>query len=270
MPTVVANGITMHFQRVASGRRDGEHGHRTVVFVHGLGIDSLASFYFRLAAPMSAAGYDVIAYDLRGHGRSDRPPTSYTVGAFVDDLAALLGELGECEPVHLVGNSFGGTVAFSFALAHPELTASVTLIESEPATAPWSRKIAAEIARAADQLPREEVIADIIRDHGRYGVRLAKSFLHHLATTTTATDLPAGQLLSHEQVISVRCPVLGIFGGKGFFTDESPLSGIPTATTVVVPDQSHFILVDAPGAIVDVLVPWLAAHEPTALAEVRS
>lgn len=270
MPTVTANGLRMHFQRIA-GTRDGER-RPTVVFVHGLGIDSLASFYFRLAFPVSAAGFDVIAYDLRGHGRSERPPTSYTLGAFVADLGALLDELGEERPVHVVGNSFGGSVAFSYALARPHQVASVTLIESEPATESWSRKMASEIARAADQLPRAEVIDDITRDHGPYGVRLAKSFLDHLNTTTTASDLPHNQLLSREEISSVRCPVLGIFGAKGFFVDEAEtlLSPVPNATTAIIPDQSHFILVEAPGMVLDVLLPWLAEQQPADLAEVPS
>jgi len=71
MADVVANGVRHHVQRFGKGER-------TVVFIHGLVMDNLSSFYFTLANPI-AETCDVICYDLRGHGMSERPPTGYTV-----------------------------------------------------------------------------------------------------------------------------------------------------------------------------------------------
>src|SRR5258706_10835045 len=110
MADVVANGVRHHVQRLGSPRPDG----RTVVFVHGLVMDNLSSFYFTLANPI-AAGAEVILYDLRGHGMSERPPRGYAVADLVADLAALLDALSIDHPVDLVGNSFGGLVALAFA-----------------------------------------------------------------------------------------------------------------------------------------------------------
>ena len=62
----------------------------TVALVHGLLTDSLASYYFTLAPGLVAAGWDVVLYDLRGHGRSSRPAQGYELDDFVDDLEAVL------------------------------------------------------------------------------------------------------------------------------------------------------------------------------------
>lgn len=70
MPDICANGARFHMQWLGS-----KAGVKvpTVVFVHGLVIDNLASFYYTLAGPVVSAGARAILYDLRGHGRSCRP-----------------------------------------------------------------------------------------------------------------------------------------------------------------------------------------------------
>src|SRR2546429_3679484 len=110
MADVLANGVRHHVQRLGRGER-------TVVFVHGLVMDNLSSFYFTLANPIAEFA-EVILYDLRGHGMSERPASGYTVASLVADLAALLDQLDR-RPVTLIGNSFGGLVALAFAAAHP-------------------------------------------------------------------------------------------------------------------------------------------------------
>ncbi|MFD0629831.1 alpha/beta fold hydrolase [Streptomyces sanglieri] len=139
MAMVDTGSVRLHVQRI--GPRGGQPATATVVLVHGLLTDSLASYYFTVAPAFAAAGLDVVMYDLRGHGRSGRPAEGYTVEHNIDDLEALLDRLAVTGPVHLVGNSFGGTIAFGFAARRPERVASVSLIESEPATAAWAEKL---------------------------------------------------------------------------------------------------------------------------------
>src|SRR5262245_41375587 len=86
-----------------------------VVFIHGLIMDNLSSFYYTLAPPV-ARGTDVLCYDLRGHGRSERPPRGYRLEDAVTDLCGILDTTGFTGPVQLVGNSFGGTIALATAL----------------------------------------------------------------------------------------------------------------------------------------------------------
>jgi pimeloyl-ACP methyl ester carboxylesterase len=71
----------------------------------------------------------VIAVDLPGHGKSDRPDSGYDFDTVSRDLEGLLAALRHTEPVVVVGHSWGATVALSFAIAYPELTLGVVCID---------------------------------------------------------------------------------------------------------------------------------------------
>lgn len=79
---------------------------------------------------LAAAGRRVVRFDTRDTGRSTTWPAGrpgYAWTAIAADLLALIDRLG-LAPVHLVGISMGGAMAQEFALDHPDLVASITLI----------------------------------------------------------------------------------------------------------------------------------------------
>jgi 3-oxoadipate enol-lactonase len=257
----------VHVQRVAAkGSRRADERPPTVVFVHGLGTDSMASFYLTLAPAVSAAGIDVIAYDLRGHGHSERPPTGYRLSDFVADLAGLLDALDVAGPVHLVGNSFGGTVAFSYASRHPDQVASLVVIESEPATAAWSCKLAKLLGQASGHIGEPDALRWIGEHYGARTARLARAAGDKLQTTTIVRDIPSGPLMSEDAIRSVSCPVLAIFGSESDLVTQGELmaSLLPRCRTVLVPGHEHSVLVEAPRTVRDLLLPWIADHASTA------
>jgi pimeloyl-ACP methyl ester carboxylesterase len=268
MAYVAANGIRMHVQRMPAKGVAPDAPRPRVVFIHGVGTDSLASFYLTLAAPAANAGIDVISYDLRGHGRSDRPPTGYTVADAVDDLAALLVELQVEGPVHLVGNSFGGTVAFSFAQRFPDRVASLVAIESEPATESWSRKIADRLGEGAEKLVQAEVLSWIHDHHGSHMSRLGKAFGQVLATTTITSDVPRGPLLTRAELAMVRAPVLAVFGAQSHVVEVADTLPqlLPGCRVEIIPGYEHGVLMQAPQIVRDLVLPWILRHEP---AEIR-
>ena len=235
----------------------------TGVFIHGLAIDSLASFYFTLAPAVSAAGIEVISYDLRGHGRSERPATGYRLSDFVADLSGLLDALEVAGPVHLVGNSFGGTVAFSYAAVYPERVASVVMIESEPATEMWSCKLASMLGRAADHFGDPDALNWITKHHGERPSRAAKAALNMLHATSMVRDIPRGPLLSQDEIRSVGCPVLAIFGSGSDLVEQGGVmaSLLARCRTVIVPGQEHSVLIEAPRSVRDLLLDWIAEHD---------
>lgn len=71
----------------------------------------------------------VIALDLRGHGRSDKPQQPYTIPGFAEDVDWLLGELAVSGAV-LIGHSMGGMVALEVAARYPHRAAAVIAIDS--------------------------------------------------------------------------------------------------------------------------------------------
>lgn len=98
---------------------------RTLVFLHGFG-GQAAQWRYQLQK--FSLDNRVIALDLRGHGRSDKPPGAYDMTEIQTDLKAALEALKVDEPFTLVGHSFGGAIATEFALHHPERLERLILI----------------------------------------------------------------------------------------------------------------------------------------------
>ncbi len=88
----------------------------TMVFIHGFGGYAL-QWRYQLRA--FSDDYRVIAYDLRGHGRSDAPMSRYDMAEMQADLDMLLAKLEVKLPIVLFGHSFGGAVATEFAHRRP-------------------------------------------------------------------------------------------------------------------------------------------------------
>ncbi|OKK16035.1 hydrolase [Streptomyces sp. CB00455] len=268
MAIVDTGDVRLHVQRLAARpAATGAPAHATVVLLHGLLTDSLASYYFTVAPAFAAAGLDVLMYDHRGHGRSGRPERGYTLGAFTDDLDALLDRLDVPGPVHLVGNSYGGTVAFTHALRRPERVASMVVIESEPATAAWAAKLAGLLERVRHEMSVNEGAALdwIAAHHGGHTARLAKSAGRLVRDTTLAHDIPASTVLGDDDIRAIRCPVLALYGADSDLAAQAPRmrSLLPRCVTESLPGHRHSVLVEAPGRVRDLVLDWIGRHSRT-------
>ncbi len=102
-----------------------DHPQRTIVFIHGYA-GQARQWQYQLQA--FSKSNRVIAIDLRGHGRSDKPRSQYTMKEILSDLEAALDALGVAGKFSLVGHSFGGAVVTEYALAHPERLDRIALI----------------------------------------------------------------------------------------------------------------------------------------------
>lgn len=99
-----------------------------LLLIHGLGSSSRD---WEKQVPVFARKYQVITLDLRGHGQSSKPPGPYSIRLFAKDTAALVRELG-IQPLHIVGISMGGMVAFELAIHYPEIVRSLVIVNSYP------------------------------------------------------------------------------------------------------------------------------------------
>lgn len=102
-----------------------------VLFAHGFPLDH--RMWDGQVASLSA-DRRVLAPDLRGFGESDAAGPVATMQRFADDLAELLDRLEVAEPVHLVGLSMGGYVAFEFARRHRHRLRSLVLCDTRAGT----------------------------------------------------------------------------------------------------------------------------------------
>jgi pimeloyl-ACP methyl ester carboxylesterase len=70
--------------------------------------------------------YDIILYDARGHGFSDKPDGPYDLGAHVEDLAGLIRALSVDKPI-LMGHSMGGGTVAMLAATYPDMPRAIIL-----------------------------------------------------------------------------------------------------------------------------------------------
>lgn len=99
-----------------------------LVFIHGLGSSTLDWEY---QIEFFSRQYQTLAIDMRGHGKSGKPPGPYSVSQFAADTANLLQHLS-LRPAHIAGLSMGGMIAFQLALDAPQLVRSISIINSGP------------------------------------------------------------------------------------------------------------------------------------------
>jgi pimeloyl-ACP methyl ester carboxylesterase len=97
---------------------------RPLVLVHGIEDFALA---LEPLAEAFRADYHVTAFDLRGHGDSDKPG-AYTMGHFIADLHAVVTQLQLDRPI-LVGHSLGGQIVSQYAGVFPEIPRGVVNID---------------------------------------------------------------------------------------------------------------------------------------------
>lgn len=120
MPHIHLSGLKLYYEMTGIGP--------PLLLLHGLG--SSTRDWEKQVEPF-AQKYQVILFDLRGHGRSDKPPGPYSIKIFAEDVLALIRKL-EVIPLHVVGISMGGMVAFELAVSYPELLRSLTVVNSYP------------------------------------------------------------------------------------------------------------------------------------------
>jgi len=119
---VNAGGLRLHYQEWGAQNRAG-----TVILVHGVGS---SSHIWDLTAPLLAEqSLRVLALDQRGHGQSDQPASGYDFVSIVADLAGFIAAVGVREAPILVGHSWGASVVLHYAVAHPEQTAGVVMVD---------------------------------------------------------------------------------------------------------------------------------------------
>ena len=109
--TIDANGIRIHLAEQGSGP--------LVLLCHGFP-ESWYSWRHQLSA-LSAAGFHVVAPDMRGYGQSSRPEQidRYSMLHLVGDMVAVLDALGEKQAV-IAGHDWGAPVAWHAALLRPD------------------------------------------------------------------------------------------------------------------------------------------------------
>jgi 3-oxoadipate enol-lactonase len=143
---ILANGIQINYELT------GLEGAPVVMLSHSLA-SSLVMWNPQLES--LEAHFQVLRYDMRGHGDSDAPDGAYTLELLAEDAVALLDVLG-IDTVHFVGLSIGGMIGQGLALNHADRLKSLTLCDTSAIMPDEAQPILQERIAAA----RENGMAD--------------------------------------------------------------------------------------------------------------
>lgn len=232
---------------------------------------------------LADAGYRVLAPDLRGFGRSDRPEEvdAYRLAAVAGDMIGLLDDAG-LDDVHVVGHDWGGAVAWFLAIAHPGRVRSLTALSvGHPAAfqAAGLRQLEKSWYMLLFQF---EGIAEewLSRDDWR-GLRewagSAPELEHWIADLSRSGALTAALNLYRanmgpERLLAppldlpdVRVPMLGVWSsGDPVLTEEQMTDSEPHVADewryVRLDGIGHWIPVEAPDRLNRLLTDWFAEH----------
>ncbi len=232
-----------------------------IIFLHGLVMDNLSSWYFTLANPVSAFGR-VWLYDLRGHGRSERPPDGYSLDELVEDLHALREVVGIDEPMILVGNSFGGLLALAYGTAHPEHLAGLVLVDALLPEPGWGDGMTATLSLTGEQ--RNAMIADSFkswlgRSSKRKTSKLARQAEGLVEGTSLLDDVRGSPGLPLAALAVIDCPVLAIYGENSDVrpAGERLATTLPHCTLEVREGCTHSVLWEQTAELKERIVGWL-------------
>lgn len=242
-------------------------GVRLYYEVHGEGLPVLLTHGYAATNAMwrdqiaaLADRYQVIVWDLRGHGESDAPddPALYSVAHAVDDIAAVLDACGQDAAV-IGGLSLGGYLSLAFQLAHPQRVRALVLCDTGPGfkqDAPraswnaWAEKRALRFER--DGLAALGKSAEVLRASHRGAMGLAHAARGMLVH-------PDGAVI--HALPDIDRPTLVIVGAD----DEPFLAGsdymaskIRGAAKAVIPSAGHAANLDNPAAFNAALEAFLA------------
>jgi pimeloyl-ACP methyl ester carboxylesterase len=228
-----------------------------VLLTHGFGA---SSHMFAKTVADLAADHTAVVWDQLGHGRSDSPsdPAAYSVAASLDAMLAILDAVGADRAV-LLGHSLGGYLSLELAIAHPERTAGLVLVDTGPGyrsdrgRAEWNamaERYARDLdERGLDGLPGSDELAAGVHRSAAGLARSARGVLKQ-ADGHVIDALP-----------TVAVPTLVVVGER----DDAFLAGsrymadkIPGATLAVIDGAGHAPPVSHPDAFNDTLRAFLA------------
>ncbi|WP_341314663.1 lysophospholipase [Paraburkholderia sp. IMGN_8] len=249
----------------------------TVALVHGL--VEHAGRYAALAARLNAAGIELVAIDLRGHGHA--PGKRAYVRRFDDyllDAQALLDAAAQsCAPLFLMGHSMGGAVAALYAIERLDATGRRLsgLILSSPALAPghdvprWMLKLSQVISRLWPSFPAMKIDAALLsRLPSVVNANRNDPLVHHGAIPArTGAELLQAMARIERGRAGLRVPLLVYHGTADKLTepdgsrDFGQHAGSPDKTLTLYEDSYHETMNDLDrDRVIGELIAWIEAR----------
>lgn len=230
-----------------------------LLLLHGAVCDSRV---WRLALNAFADEFTVVAWDAPGCGHSSDPPEHFRMGDFADCLAAFVDAIDLHRP-HVIGHSWGSTLALEVCLRHPSQVQSLVLVGGY---AGWAGSLGPDETRrrlgfaldaadateasAWDPTSMPGLFSEVMSPEHAEELVAIMSEIRPAATRTMAHALAEADL--RDALGDIRAPTLLLYGGDD---ERSPVSvahelnrAIPGSTLTVLSGLGHECYLEDPAA----------------------
>ncbi|MEW6154085.1 MAG: alpha/beta hydrolase [Actinomycetota bacterium] len=217
--------------------------------------------------------FEVIAWDAPGCGKSDDPPGSFRMGDFAACLAGLLDTVGP-GPAHVLGHSWGSTLALALCGRRPDLVRSLVLVG---AYAGWAGSLPAEeverrlsfaLEMAAlgpgrfDPHTMPGLFSDLIPPDRAQRLGAVMAEARPSATVTMARSMAESDL--RADLAATAAPTLLVYGEgdqrAGLDVAADLHRRLMSSELVVLAGLGHECYLESPAAFEAAVRPFLAAH----------
>ncbi|TLM98980.1 MAG: alpha/beta fold hydrolase [Actinobacteria bacterium] len=267
---VTVDGHRLAYHRSGSGE--------PLVLVHGI---TTYSFIWAEMIPMLEPHFDVIAIDLLGCGESDMPlDESYAIQDHAERLYGFLQALG-LEKVHLVGHDLGGGITQIFAVRHPEMLYDLIMANTvaydfwpvQPITALRTPIVRQLMMATFDLGTFRLVVKRGLYHKEKLTPQLMSDFMAPMQTSEgRKAFMHFARCLDNHNLTEIAddlrhlvLPVLIIRGDADPYLSseiaESLHSEIPGSRLERIATASHFIQVDEPERIAELIIGFIGEHD---------
>jgi 3-oxoadipate enol-lactonase len=233
-------------------------GAQRLALIHSLALDG--SIWDGVASRLAGQA-EILTYDCRGHGQSDRSSEDFTTELFAGDLEELLDHVG-WQAATIAGCSMGGCVAQAFAAINPSQVNALGLIDTtawygEGAPKNWRERAAAARSKGLAGMVEFQVtrwFSDRFRmEHPDLVKEMTDVFLANDVDCYAATCVMLGDADLRPTLPSLRMPVAVIVGEEDYATPiimaQQLHEAIRGSTLTILPGGRHLTPVECPDQI---------------------
>jgi len=262
MPVSRINGINIYYEIHGEGE--------PVIFGNGVFSNTLGWINQH---PIFSKEYQVILYDMRGQGQSDKPDNPYSFDIHAEDQKALLEHLG-ISKVHHVGISYGAELGLVFALKYPNMLKSLVACSAVSFIGPLLSEMC-QLWRYACVLANPEIFyhATVPLNFGESFIRENTAILEQAKARYAQLEYPplvrlidAFLMLDiSDQLSQIKIPTCVIAGENDILKPANPYSrliqdSIPNSEMVIVRDSGHAITFEKPEEFNSIVLGFLRKH----------
>jgi len=260
MPKLLINNTGIYYEVTGQGE--------PLLFIHGL---SSSSRSWKKQVPPFSQRYQVVTFDIRGHGRSDKPIEPYSIELFAADTRELLRALG-MSSTHVVGFSMGGMVAFQLAVDAPEMVRSLCAVNCCPEGSVRTFNDGIEVFKHlvgmqfnSSRRRRQNKDSEPVPASGKE--RPHQSMIERMAVTNKLAYANAFSALVKwsvaDRLDTIRCPTLMITSDKDFVpvsVKQGYAAKIPDAELVVINNSRHAAPKERTEEFNEILLGFVSKH----------